>query len=410
MKTLVKKLKTPSNIEIWFVRHELPLLALEWSVTGGAASDTKLGLSSMMISLLDEGAGEYPMEQFQELLEDKAIELHFNADRETVGGSLKTLSEHADEAFRLLSLAVNKPRFDDEAIARVKEQTASSLKRASTHPNSVAEEAFWGVGFKGHGYANPRSGTLASIADFSKADFNDARLANFRRDSLKIAAVGMIDEQALIDHVEAVFGSWATKSSIILPEAIKFTAKGTETRQLAIPQTILQFGVTGPQRRDADFMASFVMNHMLGGGTFTARLMKEVREARGLTYGVYTHLYPLSNAGLLMGGLSVKNEKAGEAMQVISDEFRKMALGVTGEELTQAKAYLTGSYALRFDNSNSIAANLLRLMRDGYAPSYLKERNSEIEAVSVEAVKAAGESYLKPENFLIVAVGEPLGL
>lgn len=412
MKTNVKILKTASNIEIWWVKEtRLPLIALEWSVIGGSSTEQpqKAGVTSFMASLLDEGAGDLDATAFQEQMEDSAIELSFNTDRESFGGSLKTLTENASEAFRLMALALNAPRFDQDAIERVREQINAGLRRNITQPNAIAEEAFWSEAYKNHGLANPTRGTLATIAKLTKQDLEATFQANKSKATLKVAVVGMIEEAELIDYIEQMFGQWG--KTIIKPvEAIAFQHKGTHVKPLKIPQTILQFGLKAPMRREENFMASFVMNHILGGGTFQARLMKEVREVRGLTYGIYTHLYPLSTTGLMIGGLSTKNEKALEAMNVVREEMDKLAaVKVEHDEIESAKNYLIGSYALRFDNSNSIAANLLRLMRDGFSPDYTMQRNNDIKKVSANDVQEQAKVILHKDNLLTIAVGEPEG-
>jgi len=180
---------------------------------------------------------------------------------------------------------------------------------------------------------------------------------------------------------------------------------------LDIPQAIISFGMAGLKRDDADFFPAFVMNHILGGGTFSSRLYQEVREKRGLAYSVSTGLVALDAAGLLTGGTSTRNDRAAESLSVIEAELKRMGTdGPTAIELEQAKRYLIGSWALRFETSTQIASNLIRIQLDGEGPDYLDRRNGLIDAVGIEDVRRVARRLLGDPNLLVVVVGKPEGM
>jgi zinc protease len=413
MKNTVQTFKTNSGIEVWLVTQKrLPIIALQWQVQGGSCQDAaaQAGRTYFMTSLLDEGAGDMDATAFQEALEDKAIELSFDTEIETVGGSLKTLSENKEKAFKLLELALKKPRFDAQSVERVREQITQSLKRAQTNPQARAHIEFWQKAYPNHGFGLPTKGTVETVAALNAAHFKAAHKAQFSKASLKVAIVGDIEQAEASEKVEHLFQSFSN-TPVTPTQSHPMNEKGTHIVPLSIPQTQLQFGFKAYERHHKDFMALFVMNHILGGGTFTARLMKEVREKRGLTYGIYTHIYPLTGGSVMIGGLSTGNDKAKEALSVTIEEMQKLIVTPVGqEELTSAKNYLIGSYALRFESSNAIAQNLLRLMRDGFSPDYMVKRNEEIEAVTQEDILRVSKDVLRPENLLILGVGAPEGL
>ncbi|HTJ03126.1 MAG TPA: insulinase family protein, partial [Methylovirgula sp.] len=180
---------------------------------------------------------------------------------------------------------------------------------------------------------------------------------------------------------------------------------------LDVPQSTIRFGRQGLARKDPDFIPATVVNHVLGGGVFSARLFKEVREKRGLAYSVYSQLITFDHGAMMIGSTSTKNERAAESMEVIQDEIKKLAdNGPSEEELDKAKKYLIGSYALRFDTSTKIAGQLVHLQTDGYGVEYLDERNKLIDAVTMEDAKRAAKRVFDKGELLVVVAGRPEGM
>jgi zinc protease len=172
---------------------------------------------------------------------------------------------------------------------------------------------------------------------------------------------------------------------------------------LDVPQTVLNFGSVGILRKDPDFIPGYVLNHILGGGTFSSRLYKEVREKRGLAYSVYSYLLPLMHSGLFMGGTATRADRAKESIDLIESEIRRLAAdGPTEDELAKAKAYIEGSYALAFDTSTKIAAQLIQIQIDELGIDYIKRRNSLVEAVTLADVKRVAKRLL--DNGLLVTM------
>jgi zinc protease len=158
-------------------------------------------------------------------------------------------------------------------------------------------------------------------------------------------------------------------------------------------------------------MAATVVNHVLGGGVFSARLFREVREKRGLAYSVYSQLATQDHAAMFSGGTSTKNERAAESLEVIQGEIQSLAeSGPSPEELDKAKKYLIGSYALRFDSSTKIAAHLVRLQAEGYGVDYLDARNKLIEAVTLDDAKRVAKRLFGDGSLLVAIAGKPVGL
>jgi zinc protease len=406
---------SPGGIEAWHVQSDVvPLIAVAFTFEGGSAQDPadKPGVAQMLSRLLDEGAGAYDSDAFQERLAARAIELSFNAGNDALGGSLKTLVKHADEAFDLLRLALTEPRFEDSAIERVRAQTIAGLRYQQNDPGVMATRRFFAEGFGGHPYGHPTSGTVESVAAITRDDLIALHSSIVTKGRVKIAVVGAIDAQRLGTLLDKVFGGLpeAAPLSAVAPTAL--AQRGSRfVVDLDVPQSVIRFGTNGISWRDPDFIPAYVLNHVLGGGAFTSRLFQEVREKRGLAYSVGTSLVSYRSAAMTWGYTATKNERVAECLSVIADEMARLKTdGPTDDELQKAKNYLTGSYALGFDTSTKIAHNLAQIAFEGLGIDYVARRNPLVSAVTQADIRRAAERTLGDGNLLVVIAGRPTGL
>lgn len=390
--TKIERVVSPGGIEAWLVREtSVPLIAMEFSFRGGANQDPagKPGVSFMAASALDEGAGDLDAKAFQARAERNAVEMSFRASRDDVRGSLKVLSNRKDEGFDLLRLALTQPRFDPEPVERIRAQMLTAIKRASTSPNDIGSRLWWRTAFPNHPYALPTNGTLESVPAIVREDLKDYAGRVFARDNVKIGVVGDIDAATLGPVLDRIFGALPEKARLLpVPPAVPDLAGRRLEVQLDVPQTVVSFGGSGIPRKDPDFIPAFIVNHILGGGSFTSRLYSEVREKRGLAYSVYSYLLPLHASALFMGGTQTRADKADETVVLIEQEIKRLAdEGPTAEELEKSKSYLKGSYALNFDTSTKIAGQLVQLQVDELGIDYWERRNGLIDAVTLDDVK-----------------------
>jgi len=412
--TKIERIVSPGGIMAWLVREpSVPLIAFDFAFKGGATQDPpeKPGVATLAASLLDEGAGDVDSEHFHERVEAKAIELSFTATRDYVSGSLRTLTENQDEAFDLLKLALTAPRFDAEDVERMREQTLSELRRETTSPNEIASRRWWATAFAGHPYARPPRGTLESVPAITAEDLRAFVRNVFARDNLKVAIVGNIDAAAAGALIDRVFGSLPARSVLAPVAAASPQGLGQKIAiDLDVPQSVLIIGGAGILRQDPDFMPSFVLNHILGGSAFSSRLYKEVREARGLAYSVYSAVMPLDHTALFLSSTATRSDRTDQALEVMQAEIRKLAeTGPTEEELAKAKSFLTGSYALRFDTSTKIAEQLVLIQLDDLGIDYIDKRNGLIDAVTLADVKRVAKRLLEA-SMLVTVVGKPQAL
>jgi zinc protease len=408
----ITPVKTPSGIEAWLVEdHSLPVIAIEFSFDGGAALDPagQEGRANLAVDLLDEGAGDLDAQAYKRRLEDLAVRLEFSAEMDTVGGTMRTLTANADGAFELLRLALASPRFDATAIERVKSQLEADLREDGESPRTMASRAWWRTAFPDHPYGRRAKGTLATIAKLDAADFRRFVAERFARGGLKIGVVGDITPDRLAALLDRTFAALPSAgSAAAIPEASASDAGALLVVRRSIPQSVVVFGSPGIKRDDPDWYAAYVMNEILAGSGLTSRLSSEIREKRGLAYGVSSGLSVLRHGGVIIGQVATRNDRVAEMLDVLRGEWRRFRdQGPTEAELAAAKKYLIGSFPLGLDSTARIARLLITLQEDGLGIDYLDRRAQLIGAVGVDDVRRVAKRLLDPDRLRIVVVGAP---
>jgi zinc protease len=411
----IQEVKSPAGISAWLVEeHSVPLLAMRFAFEGGSTQDPegKEGLANFLSAMLDEGAGDIDSKLFHERMEEIAMRMSFEDGRDAFFGSFETLSENRDKAFALLALALNQPRFDVDAIDRIRGQLLAALAYAARDPDRVAGEQWLAMAFPGHQYGRPSNGTPASLGKIARQDLVDFRSRTFAKDTLRVVVVGDIDAKTLGGMLDTVFGPLTAKANLT-PVVATEPKAGDKQKviEMAVPQSVARFGLAAMPRKDSDFIPAFVLNQILGGSGMSSRLWEEVREKRGLAYSVFTSLQPYKHASIFAGGVATKNEEIGQSLAVIQAEIKRLTdEGPTAGELANAKSYLTGSFALRFDSNAKIANQLLWIMQEGLGRSYVDTRNAAIEAVTLDQIKAVAKRLFDGHDLILTIVGQPKGL
>ncbi len=405
----IQHLVSPGGIQAWFVQDAtVPLIAMEYAFDGGAAQDPagKPGVSNMVASLMDEGAGELDSKTFHERLERRAIELSYSATRDYLRGSLRMLTEHRDEAFDLLRLSLSVPRFDAPDVERIRAQIMSGLRRESSNPGSIASRKFLEVAFGEHPYGRQPGGTLTSVPTINVDDIRDYKRRVVAKETLRVAVVGDVDAATLGKLLDQTFGGLPAKAELTaVPDVIAAKPPQRVSIPLDVPQTVVTFGSPGFKRDDPNFMAAYIVNHILGGGTLSSRLYHEVREKRGLVYSVYGSLLWMAHSGIFIGNTATRADRATETVDTITREVKRMAEdGPTQKELDEAKSYLKGSQMLALDTSSKLASALLQYQLDKLPIDYIEKRNAIVDAVTLDQAKAAAKR-LWSDGLLTVSVG-----
>ncbi|GAB5378463.1 MAG: pitrilysin family protein [Acuticoccus sp.] len=410
----IEEVTSDRGITAWLVSDDtVPVVAVDVAFEGAGSTqdpEGREGRANIMASLLDEGAGEYDSLAFQSTLQDKAVRLSFEASRDNIYGDMRALSSSVEDGFELMRLALTDPRFDDEPFQRIRAQVTTGLRRDLNDPDTVAAQLWSRTAFPDHPYGKPSNGTLESVASLTREDIAAAHATAFGKDNIFVSVVGDIDAETLKPLLDKAFGDLPDSATLVEVAEVEPAAGLTVSETLATPQTSIRFGGPGLMREDADFIPAFVMNHILGGGTFSSWLFEEVREKRGLAYSVYSYMAPYQHTAVFGAGTATRNDQAEEAVEVILEQFRKMASeGPSAEELADAKAYLTGSYPLRFGSSSSIARQLLFLQLEDLGMDYIDNRNDLIEAVTLDDVRRAAQRIFGNGRPTVAIVGSVEG-
>lgn len=410
----IKQVTSPGGITAWLVEdHNIPFTALEIQFRGGTSLEApdKRGVVNLMTATLEEGAADLDSRGFAEARDALAASFSFDAGTDSVGVSAQFLTENRDQAIELLRAALVTPRFDQDAVDRVREQVLSSLRADEKDPSTIASERFERLAFGDHPYGSPGDGTIETVTALTRDDVVAAHKAALARDRVFVAAAGDITAEELGVLLDRLLVDLPATGAPQLAEAPWLLPPGVTVQDFPSPQSTVFFGQRGIPRDHPDFFPAFVLNEMLGGGRFTARLMTEVREKRGLTYGIGTYIVNMDHADMLLGQFSASNDKVAEAIDVVKSEWGRIGReGVTPEELEATKTYLTGSYPLRFDGNGPIASILVGMQMDGMPIDYVTTRNSKVEAVTMEDIKRVAASLFDPDALHFVVVGQPSGL
>ncbi|AUR05295.1 peptidase, M16 family [Phaeobacter inhibens] len=410
----IKEVTSPGGVTAWLVEdHSIPFTALELRFRGGTSLDKpgKRGATYLMAGLLEEGAGPLAAQDYARTVESLAAGFSYDADKDTVSISAQFLSENRDQAVDLLRQTIHEPRFDQDALDRVRAQVLAGLRADAKDPNDIAGRVFSQMAFGDHPYGTEGNGTIESVTALTRQDMFDAHDSVFARDRLYVGAVGDITEAELGALLDTLLGDLPDAGAPIPGPAEVTIDGGVTVVDYDTPQSVALFGHAGIERDDPRYFAAYLLNQILGGGSFDSRLMSEVREKRGLTYGVYSYLVPRDLGAVYMGSVASANGKIAETVEVIQAEWAKLAVeGVTEKELQDAKTYLTGAYPLRFDGNSRIASILAGMQMDDLPIDYVATRNDKVNAVTLEEINKVAAEILLPDQLHFIVVGRPEGL
>lgn len=412
----IDRVVSPGGIEAWLVRDTtLPLLALEFRFRGGTAGEPaeRAGVGQLAIEMLREGAGDLGSNAFAAELEERSIALGFSASSDLISGGLRVLNMHRQRGIELLALALTRSRLDPETVERVRARLLAGYSREAEEPRAMARRAFQAAAFPDHPYGRSLDAMVAGTRAASIEDLRAFLSTRLARDNLIVGVVGDVTPAELGPLLDQAFGGLPAAARLTPTAEIAPAIDGERTIVIRrrIPQSVQLFGAPGFKRDDPDWFAGQLVNYILGGGGFNSRLMTEVREKRGLTYGVSTGLSAFDHAAIIFGASSTENARAARALEIIRAEWRRMAdEGPSAEELENAKAFLTGSFPLSLDSSASVARLLASLQYDRLGIDYLARRDALIRGVTLDDARRVAKRLYGGAGFLTVIVGEPEGI
>ena len=409
----VQEVVSDEGITAWLVEdHTVPVISMHFAFKGAGSAlepDEKQGLVQLLSNTMDEGAADLDSQTFQKTLADNSISLSFSGGRDNFGGSLKTLTKNKDLAFDLLSKALIEPRFDNEPLDRMKQSNLSRIKTSLTDPDWIAARLQNDLAFEGHPYARNSGGTLSSLPKITAEDLRSFAKKEFTKDRLIVSVAGDISPEQVKSMLDEIFSD--------LPEKPE---KPSETNDIAlkngneiayfgldVPQSAVRIIYEGIQRDDPDYYAFQVMNQIFGAGGFGSRLMEEVREKKGLTYGIYSSLQRLNHAQLIVIGASTQTKTVDELVSTVDQTIQNMKQnGVTEQELEDAQSYILGSLPLGLTSTGAISATLLSLQEEDLPKDYLDQLRDKIRNITREDVSQIAQRLLTDDDRLVIIVGE----
>jgi zinc protease len=406
----IQSIKSDSGIEIWLVENRVnPIVSVAFGFKGGSGYDPvgKEGIAQLASGLLDEGAGDVDSQTFQKRMTDRGIEISFSAGLDDFTGRTRFLRDDRGEAAELLQLALSAPRFDPEPVERIRNSFLIDIDEAESDPNSIAGRQMEEMILNGHPYSRPSDGTKASMTSITAADLKQFVRQRFVRSRLLVSIVGDVSPAEAKGFVDQAFGGLPEEVPLTEVAPIQPSKQGrARVVDFDVPQAIVQFAEPGIPRSDPDFFPAYLVNYVLGGGGFSARLMQEVREKRGLVYGIGTDLWTFDAGGLIAGQFQTDPGKVAQAVEIVRTEWKRMAIeGPTQQELDDAKTYLLGYYPRNFTNTMDTAQLLRGLQTEGLGIDYVTRRQKEIAAVTIADTKRAAKRLFDASMLTFVVVG-----
>jgi len=399
---------SPSGARVYFVESRvLPMLDIQVDFAAGSMFDPtgKSGLAALTRGTLDLGAGKFDETAIAEQMADIGANLGGGADTDRASVALRTLSarDKREPALEILKNVLHAPRFDSAIFEREKTRTIAGLKEAMTRPDSIGGKAFWAAMYPNHPYG--RQATPESIAALSRDDLTAFYARYYSAANASITLVGDLSRNDAEKIAESIAAGLPKGEPATLPAAPEKPKKSLI--QLAHPasQAHVFIGLPAIERGNPDYFPLVVGNYSLGGGGFVSRLMKEVRDKRGYAYSVYSYFAPMRQTGPFQIGLQTKRSQAKDAIKVtrdVLDGFLKD--GPTEDELSAAKANLTGSFPLRLDSNKKLLENVAVIGFYGLPLDYLDQYQARVQAVTVDQIKAAFARHVRPENLITVTV------
>jgi zinc protease len=411
----IRQVRSPSGISAWLVEEKsLPIIAIRFAFDGGSAQEAagKEGTAGLLAAMLDQGAGDLPGPEYQKQIEKLSVRLAFDSDRDTFFGNFETLTKNLGKATELLRLAITKPLLAPASLERTRAQLIARAGFEAGDNNKLANAQWMAQSFAGHTYSRAISGTPESLKAITRDDLEDYRRHIMARATLRVAAVGDIDAATLGKVLDEVFGGLPADPQLTpVPDVQPKAVPRPTVVDVDGPQSVAVFGRRGIDRSDPDYFPALVLSQLLGGGSSDARLVREVREKRGLTYWIYTLLYNFKHSSMLIGGFASPNNDVATSLELVRAEFKALAeQGPTQEEVDAAKSYLIGSFVLSLDSNAKIAEQMLRAQIQGLAPDFVNERKAQLAKVTRADVARVARSLLSTDDLSVAIAGQPANL
>lgn len=391
-------------------QHFLPIVEIHALIKAGAAQDPpeKAGVANLVASLLDEGTTTRSSRQLAEQIDFVGGSLGAQAGEDYTTASARTLKKDIDLGFTLLADILQHPTFPKQEFERVRSQILGEISSDNDDPGHVAMKAFNQLVFQNHPYRWPVNGTEETLSKITLAEVQSFYTKEYLPNQVILTIVGDVTAEQATTLVQTHFGSW--KKGAVPSRAVKKpTTIDKKTVQLIekdLTQSTIVIGHPGISRTNPDFYAVTVMNHVLGAGGFSSRLMDSIRDKQGLAYGIMSHYDARAMPGSFWINLQTRTETTNQAISGVLAEMKAIREApVSDQELADAKAFLMGSFPLRLDSTSKLTQVLAQVEFFGLGFAYFSQYPKWIERVTKEDVQRVAKQYLDPQHYALIVVG-----
>lgn len=409
--------KTANNIEIILLQDKTTdLVAVNLGFKGaGAIADlpSKAGLGSTMMELIFRSNAD-GMDRHAKAKKIRELgilsDINFAVTDDDIKIAFKTPIENFKLSLDMLSTILFKAELNNAELSKIKAFGTSNSQLARSDEDTFAWAALRASIFNGHPYANVASGNEQGIQSLNLTDIEQAFQQRLAHDNLIVAVVGNIDKKTLSKYIDAIFAKLPAKATLpVIATAVPKLDNQVKTIFKDSPQSSAVFVEQSLPYTDKDFYPFLLLNRILGGEPFTSRLWLELREKRGLVYGISTTAHTETKlANVMLGQFKCNNQDANKVIAIIKEEFIKLKNnGITQEEFAAAKTGIIGQYALHFISPDQTSAYLLGNRLLGFDMQRINDRNQKIKAITFEDVNRVAKQHLHPEQLSFVVIGDP---
>lgn len=403
--------QTPKGAKVLYAHApELPMVDIRVVFDAGSARDgDKKGVAYLTNQLIGLGDVQRDEEAFAEQSEALGLQFSTQALKDMAMVNIRSLSraDVLQSALALSSAAISQPLFSDQVLKREKAQLLTRLQAKQQSASALARDAFWLQLYAQHPYAYASEGTVDSVKTISQADLKAFYRRFYTARNATVAIVGQVDKAtAQAIAIQLVDGLAEGQAAPALA-SVKTPAAGMNTIDYPSSQTQILMGQLGVTRLDADYVPLYVANHILGGSGFASRLMEEVREKRGLVYGVSSALIPMRQQGPWMISLQTATNNAPEALSVVKTTLTGLLADIPETELQEHKDNIVGSFALETDSNKDIVGFLAMMGFYQLPLNWMEDFPKQVAALDRQQLMTVVKRHLQPENWTGVLLGKP---
>ena len=406
----IQNWRAGNGVPVYFIpARELPMVDAQILFNAGSIRDgEQAGLAKLTSALLEEGAGDWSADAIADRLDRVGARLSFSSRRDSASVALRVLVDprYLQPAVETVSRLLKEPSFAPDAVDRVRQQMLTALRERAQSPGAIAQDAFYKALYGNHPYGSPPEGTPASLNAIDRAAIEAFHRRYYTAANAVVAIVGDLDRPAAERLAENLVGGLAKGEAAPPPPAPP--APPGQTLRIAHPssQSHILIGQLGVKRADPDYYALFLGNHVLGGNGLVSQLSQEIREKRGLAYGAYSAFSPMQQAGPFLMNLQTRNDQVETALQVAQTTLRTFTdQGPDAKALEEARQNITGGFALDLAGNGKLAGALGSIAFYGLPLDYLQNYIGTMNGITLDAVKAAWQRRVQPDQLITVIVG-----